>query len=66
MCPTHNRYLAELDYGKDKMARYWRAARNRKERGRLVARESEAAEATGKEVRREASSVDADRADPPR
>jgi hypothetical protein len=26
MCPTHNRYLAELDYGKSKMSRYWRSA----------------------------------------
>jgi hypothetical protein len=26
MCPAHNRYLAELDYGREKMSRYWRAA----------------------------------------
>jgi hypothetical protein len=31
MCSPHNRYLAELDYGREKMARYWRPA-NRAER----------------------------------
>jgi hypothetical protein len=25
MCDPHNRYLAELDYGREKMSRYWRS-----------------------------------------
>ena len=29
MCGPHNRYLAEIDYGKEKMARYWRYGRER-------------------------------------
>jgi len=29
MCGPHNQYLAELEYGREKMARYWRAADNR-------------------------------------
>jgi hypothetical protein len=24
MCGPHNRHLAELDYGREKMSRYWR------------------------------------------
>jgi len=28
MCGPHNRYLAELDYGREKMSRYWRSARS--------------------------------------
>jgi hypothetical protein len=27
MCGPHNRYLAELEYGREKMARYWRSTR---------------------------------------
>jgi hypothetical protein len=27
MCGLHNRYLAELDYGRKKMSRYWRSTR---------------------------------------
>src|SRR5262245_47215063 len=32
MCPPHNRYLAELDYGKERMSRYWRSAREKARR----------------------------------
>jgi hypothetical protein len=28
MCPSHNRYLAELEYGREKMSRYWRSNRD--------------------------------------
>jgi hypothetical protein len=29
MCGPHNRYLAEIDYGREKMSRYWRSGRER-------------------------------------
>ena len=35
MCEPHNRYLAELEYGREKMSRYWRVA-NRAERPATV------------------------------
>jgi hypothetical protein len=67
MCPTHNRYLAELDYGKEKMARCWRAARSRRCGVGFFARDHEGSHASSDAgTREDADSPDTDPADPPR
>src|SRR5262249_33939470 len=38
MCGPHNRYLAELDYGREKMSRYWRSTRRVQETNKEAAR----------------------------